>query len=274
MAAARAMVAGRLGIAEDQVEGYFGQPFYVAEGNNPVRQEADGEFRRLDGARRGGRRLPRRSQRRPVQAAPRPRAGAALRGLCNGRPSGLALQPGAGSSRWQADRDPRRPIGAPSPLRQLRLHRVALDEALAEAGKLEPTDLQRAMWAAYEACGMWWPCAGRRLRRAPGCRRARRRSARACVGERLHRRWTAGRQAAEARPLPRLRARRAPAPPVSRMPSFRATIASAFPRCGPPPCHTSTAISQVSMSRCGRIWSRSANRSAPTARRRRARRRL
>ena len=35
---------------------------------------------------------------------------------------------------------------------------VALDEALAEAGKLQPTNLQQAMWAAYEACGLWWPC--------------------------------------------------------------------------------------------------------------------
>jgi hypothetical protein len=35
---------------------------------------------------------------------------------------------------------------------------VALDEALAEAGKFQPTDLQQAMRSAYEACGLWWPC--------------------------------------------------------------------------------------------------------------------
>lgn len=35
---------------------------------------------------------------------------------------------------------------------------VAIDEALAETGQLQPTELQRAMWAAYEVCGMWSPC--------------------------------------------------------------------------------------------------------------------
>ena len=35
---------------------------------------------------------------------------------------------------------------------------VAVDEALADTGRLDPTILQRAMWAAYGACGMWWPC--------------------------------------------------------------------------------------------------------------------
>ena len=37
---------------------------------------------------------------------------------------------------------------------------VAIDEALAEAGKFEPTALQRALWAVYEVCGLWWPCQG------------------------------------------------------------------------------------------------------------------
>ena len=122
-------------------------------------EEAIGEFRRLDGARRGRRRLPCRAQARPVQAAPRSRAGPSLRGLQRHPVERLALQGSAGSSRRQASRNTsegvRRSIDFTA---SFAYSKVAQDEALAQTGKLEPTELQRAIWAAYEASGMWWPC--------------------------------------------------------------------------------------------------------------------
>ena len=168
---------------------------------------------------------------RPVQAAPRPRAGAALRGLSvPQRPSqGSLFKRSAGSSRWQARSrslaGARRTIAstATSPS-----SRCALDEALAEAGKLEPTELQRAMWAAYEALRYVVAVRGRRrLRRAPGRRRARRRWPAHGVGGRLHRRRQAGRPGppnSAPAPTPRRDPRRQRQ--ICSMPSCRATIAS------------------------------------------------
>ena len=157
VAEARASVAARFGIGEDQVEGYFGKPFYVAEGSSPLakaltndsidswmaRAEAGDDYLAVHKS----------GPFKPLHDLEQTLCFEGYRG-------------GKGSLYNQAltavDGEPIAILAGRSAHHRLygnfAFIEVALDEALAEAGKFEPTDLQRAMWAAYEACGMWWPC--------------------------------------------------------------------------------------------------------------------
>ena len=161
LARARSFVAGRLGIGEDDVEGYFGKLFYRAQGSDPVskkltEQSVDAWMARADAGddflaihSRGpfkplhdlehallheGYRFRDGAQRASVIREAMIKAGGKHLEILGGRSAHHRLYGNMAYSE------------------------VALDEALAEAGRLLPTELQRAMWAAYEACGMWWPC--------------------------------------------------------------------------------------------------------------------
>lgn len=161
LAGARAMVAERLGIAEGDVEGCFGKPFYRAEGSSVVgkrlsedsmdswmaRAEAGDDFLAVH-------------NRGPFKPLHDLEQSLHYEGYLfrNGRQQGSLYNEAlsaAGNKHIAI-------LGGRSA--QHRLYgnfaniEVALDEALAEAGAFEPTELQRAMWAAYEGCGLWWPC--------------------------------------------------------------------------------------------------------------------
>ena len=157
---ARSSVAQRLGIGDDQVEGYFGKPFYRAEGTNPVskalheayveaimaRADAGDDFLAIHA----------RGPFKPLHDLEHALFYEAYR-LRNGvlRPSLIREAMAKKGKQIEI-------LGGRSAHHRLygslAYSEIAIDEALAEAGKLQPTDLQRAMWAAYEACGMWWPC--------------------------------------------------------------------------------------------------------------------
>lgn len=155
---ARVSVAERLGIAEGEVEGYFGRPFYVAEGSNPVtkklmenfdawmaRAEAGDDFL---AAHKSG-------PFKPLHDLEQDLHYEGYKGLASKGSLFKEALAAAGGKHLAIL------VGRSA---QHRLYgnfaysEVAQDEALAQIGKLEPTDLQRAVWAAYEASGMWWPC--------------------------------------------------------------------------------------------------------------------
>jgi hypothetical protein len=152
----RASVAHRLAISEGQVEGYFGQPFYRAEGTNPVTKRLKDNFdawmaRAAAGddflaVHRQGPFKPLHDLEQALHFEGERRGVGSLykEALANAGSKHVAILGGRSA--------------------QHRLYgnfayvEVAVDEALAAAGKFEPTELQRALWAAYEACGLWWPC--------------------------------------------------------------------------------------------------------------------
>lgn len=161
LAKAIADAAGRLGIGEGQVEGYIGKPFYRAEGTNPVskalkdnyieaimaRAQAGGDFLAIHS----------RGPFKPLHDLEQALfyEGQRMRG---GKLRSAVLRDAmlkAGGKHVEI-------LGGRSAFHRLygsmAYSEIALDEALAETGRLETSELQRAMWAAYEACGMWWPC--------------------------------------------------------------------------------------------------------------------
>ena len=158
IAEARARVAKSLGIAEDAVDGYFGRSFYLANGTNPIekklqegiteawmaRAEASDDFL---APHRGG-------PFRPLHDLEQALHFEGYRSGMRGSLFNEALAAAGGK--------PIAILGGRSAHHRLYGNfayvEVAIDEALAEAGRFEPSELQRAMWAAYEACGMWWPC--------------------------------------------------------------------------------------------------------------------
>lgn len=157
LAEARDRVARHLGIAEEKVEGYFGRPFYAADRPNPLTKRLADDSLNVWMARagagddylaahRGG----------PFKSLHDLEETLHFEGSKEGKASlvreGLET---AGARHIAA-------LGARSAYHRLYGNlayiEVARDEALAADGRFEPTELQRAMWAAYEACGMWWPC--------------------------------------------------------------------------------------------------------------------
>ncbi len=161
LARARAMVAEQLGIAEDEVEGCFGKPFYRAEGSSPVgkrltedsmaswmaRAEAGDDFLAIH----------KRGPFKPLHDLEQALHfdGYQFRnGVQQGSLYNEALAK-AGNKHVAI-------LGGRSAHHRLygnlAFSEVAIDEALAEAGKLELTELQRAIRDAYEDCGLWWPC--------------------------------------------------------------------------------------------------------------------
>ena len=161
LAEARAKAAERLGIAEGQVEGQFGKPFYRAEGDSPVgkqlsndsveswmaRAEAGDDFLAVHS---GGPFKPLHDLEHSLHFE-----GYLFR---NGQHQGSLYN----QALTAAGGKPVAILGGRSAHHRLygsfAFIECALDEALTEAGKLQPTELQRAMWAAYQASGMWWPC--------------------------------------------------------------------------------------------------------------------
>lgn len=161
IARARRSVAEKLGIDEHEVEGLFGQPFYRIEGSSPVgkklteegieawmaRAEAGEDFIAIHS--QGPFRSLHDLEHALHHEGYRNRDGALRPSLI--RDAILA----AGGKHIEI-------LGGRSAHHRLygsmAYSEVAVDEALAESGQLAPTGLQRAMWSAYEASGMWWPC--------------------------------------------------------------------------------------------------------------------
>lgn len=161
LAEARAMVAERLGIAEAEIEGAFGKPFYRAEGFDPVakrlmddavaswmaRAEAGDDFLAVHST----------GPFKPLHDLEQALYFEGYR-FRNGEQQGSLINQ---ALTWTGNKHVAI-LGLRSAHHRLYGNfayvEVALDEALAEAGKLQPTELQRAMRAAYAACGMWWPC--------------------------------------------------------------------------------------------------------------------
>jgi hypothetical protein len=159
LAAAREWVAEQLGIDQSAVEGYFGKPFYRAEGSNPITKrltdecmdawlaKAEGGDDYLSAHSRGPFK-PLHDLEEAIHFEGQKRGGQASLLSVGMREAG-----GEPIARLAVRSAQHRLYGG-----NLAYREVAMDEALALAGKFEPTALQRAMWAAYEACGMWWPC--------------------------------------------------------------------------------------------------------------------
>lgn len=161
LAVARAAVAEQLGIAEEDVEGHFGKPFYVAEGSNPVTKKLTENFdawmaRAESGddflaTHRGGPFKPLHDLEESLHyEGYKSRNGASQ----PARIRQAMLEAGAKHVEILGGRSAHHRLYGGN----LAYTEVAVDEALAELGKFVPTELQRALWAAYEACGMWWPC--------------------------------------------------------------------------------------------------------------------
>lgn len=157
MAAAQAAVAARFGISESEVEGYFGQPFYNASGSNPMSRQLNEQIADSWIARAGAgsdflaphqggpfRPLHDLEDALHFEGSKRMQVSAYRQALADAANEDIAILAGRSAQH--------RLYG------NLAYREVAIDEALADAGKYQPTALQRAMWTAYEACGLWWPC--------------------------------------------------------------------------------------------------------------------
>ena len=157
LAARRSSVAARLGIDEEQVEGYFGMPFYVAEGSNPITKAltadiADAWMARAQAgddylsAHRSG----------PFKPLHDLQESLHFEGFKGG--SGSLMREALSKAGGQKIAT----LGARSAHHRLYGNlayiEVAMDEALAASDAFEPTQLQSAIWAAYESTGFWWPC--------------------------------------------------------------------------------------------------------------------
>lgn len=156
-------VAEQLGIGEGEVDGYFGKPFYRMEGSSPLaskltEQSIDAWMAKADAGddflaihARGPFKRLHDLEHALLYEGYRNRDG----GL---RPSLIRdAMLTAGGKHLEI-------LGGRSAHHRLygsmAYSEIAVEEALAELGKFQPTELQRAMWEAYEACGMWWPCDG------------------------------------------------------------------------------------------------------------------
>ncbi len=157
LAKARASVAERLGIPEDEVEGYFGLAFYRADETNPVTAKlregiTEAWLARAQGgdtflaAHSGGPFKPLHDLEQALHFEGERRGVTSLYRQALAQAGGKQIAILGGRSAHH------RLYG------NFAYIEVAIDEALVEAGKFQPNELQRAMWAAYDACGMWWPC--------------------------------------------------------------------------------------------------------------------
>lgn len=157
LAEARARVARHLGIAEEEVEGYFGKPFYAADGSNRLTKRLADDSLNVWMARAGaGEDYLAADRGGPFKSLHDLEESLHFEGTKGGKASLVREGLETAGARHVAA------LGARSAHHRLYGHlayiEVARDEALAAEGRFEPTELQRAMWAAYEACGMWWPC--------------------------------------------------------------------------------------------------------------------
>ena len=161
IARARASAAERLGIAENQVEGYFGLPFYRANGSDPVGKKLTEQSIDAWMARAGaGDDFLAIHDHGPFKPLHDLEHGLLHEGYCQRdgalRPSLIReamLKAGGKQIEILGGRSAHHRLYG-----SMAYTEIATHEALAEAGSFEPTELQRAMWVAYEACGMWWPC--------------------------------------------------------------------------------------------------------------------
>jgi hypothetical protein len=154
---ARASVALHFGIDEAEVEGFFGQPFYNSSGSNIfaaglreqgtaawlARAEAGDDFL---APHQGGpfRALHDLEESLHFEGERRMQVSLYRQALANADNKDIALLASRSAEH--------RLYGS------LAAISIAMDEALAEMGRLEPTPLQRSLWGAYAACGLWWPC--------------------------------------------------------------------------------------------------------------------
>lgn len=162
LAAITATIAERLGLAEGAVEGFFGKPFYRAEGSGPITKALHASIADVWMARaEAGDDYLAIHKQGPFKPLHDLDEALHFEGykFIKGRQTGSLLtdameKPGPKALSLLAKRSAHHRLYGTS----LAYTDIAVDEALAEASKFQPTELQRAMWAAYEACGMWWPC--------------------------------------------------------------------------------------------------------------------
>lgn len=220
LAKARAMPAERLGIAEAEIEGCFGKSFYRLEGSSPIgkklsddsiqswlaRAEAGDDFLAIH-------------KRGPFKPLHDLEQSLHFEGYLfrNGESRGSLYKEAlakAGNKHIAI-------LGGRSAHHRLygnfAYSEIAIDEALAHDGKLEPTELQRAMWAAYATCGLWWPC-------EQGVVLAERPVAAELTAEGPRMAWSDGFVVGASAP-----SAKAPAEPVSAAPSAAASRANRFP---------------------------------------------
>ena len=156
LAGAKASVAGKLGIEGQEVEGYFGKPFYVAEGSNPISKKLQENFDAWMARAEAGDDFLAIHKQGPFKPLHDLEQVLHFEGERRGAGSLFKEALARSANKHLAI------LGGRSALHRLygsfAYSEVALDEALAGLGRFEPTDLQRTMWAAYEATGMWWPC--------------------------------------------------------------------------------------------------------------------
>lgn len=153
LAAVRADVAAKLGISADEVEGRFGPPFYSAD-RQPVAHRLTGErmWAYLAAAEAGrGWQV---GQAGPFEALDRLEHDLFREGHEGGLMYAAAARAGAKPIAYLVQRSAQHRLYG-----TLAFGEIARDEALAAGGAGEPTELQSAFQAAYEACGMWWPLA-------------------------------------------------------------------------------------------------------------------
>jgi hypothetical protein len=151
LASVRAAVAGRLGIGADEVEGRFGLPFYSADRQAIPSRVAQERWWAYVAAAEAGRGW------QVGEAGPFERLDALEHDLFReghegGQMYKAAARAGAKQIAYLAQRSAQHRLYG-----TLAFGELARDEALAARGAGEPTDVQRAFQAAYEACGMWWP---------------------------------------------------------------------------------------------------------------------
>lgn len=156
--AARTRVAETLGIEEAQVEGYFGKPFYLAEGSNPVTKKLQENFDAWMARAEAGNDFLAIHKQGPFKPLHDLEQALHFEGERRGSGSLFKEALKAAANKSVAI------LGGRSALHRLygnfAYSEIAVDEALTALGKLQPTELERAVWAAFEATGMWWPCHG------------------------------------------------------------------------------------------------------------------
>ena len=162
LAAAAASIVERLAVAEDEVEGLFDKPFYRAEGFCALAKALHASIAEVWMARANAGddflAIHKQGPFKPLHDLDQALHFEGYK-FIKGRQTGSLLtdameKSGPKPVSLLAKRSAHHRLYGTS----LAYSDVAVDEALADTGKFAPTDLQCAMWAAYEACGMWWPC--------------------------------------------------------------------------------------------------------------------
>ena len=154
LAKARQSVAERLGISPDQVEGHFGQPFYQADKKLLLMTVMQERWMTIAAAAMAGKGW-QVGDRGPFEALDSLEKALHLEGNDGGILQQAVAKAGAKQIKYLAIRSAHHRLYG-----NFAYGEIARDQALAELAEGEISDLMRALWTTYEACGMWWPMTG------------------------------------------------------------------------------------------------------------------